>query len=99
MNDEADEIAAPDDGTSTDHAAADDDKELTSPEDLAGLFIELAPDKEGNWHWLLWAKNGRPIATNPVRFTRSNDALDTVKAVIEQMATKPRIVVAKAVKR
>lgn len=46
-------------------------------------YIELAMDEEGEWHWCLWATNGRPMAVSLNPFKRRNDAHKNVNSVIE----------------
>ena len=53
-------------------------------EPCEGSRIEIA--REGDdYHWMLYSKNGRQIATNPIAFTRLNDLKETLKSVRENI--------------
>lgn len=61
-------------------------EELPLCEPCSGSRIEIAKSK-GKFFWMLYSKNGRMIATNPVEFTRLNDlkkAIQSVKDVIDE---------------
>lgn len=47
-------------------------------------FFELQEDANGDWHWVLWAKNGRPLATNLDGYSRQIDAISAIKTIIAQ---------------
>jgi len=47
-------------------------------EGIRGAFIEIAPDADGQWHWALWAGNGRIVA-------RSGRSHATFKACIQSL--------------
>ena len=56
--------------------------EIEPCEPCQGSRIEIA--KNGNdYHWMLYAKNGRMIATNPVPYRRLNDLKIAVESVRE----------------
>lgn len=83
--------------------ATEEEEEVTETEELAkceeqepcgGSRIEVAREKngEGEWEysWMLYAKNGKMIATNPAVFSRLNDlkeALESVKQNIKDADT------------
>jgi uncharacterized protein YegP (UPF0339 family) len=55
--------------------------------------FEIAKDKNGQWHWVLWSKNGRPIATNITAAKQRHDVTRTIKNMIDDLTeAKPEMV-------
>lgn len=48
-------------------------------------FIELATQND-KWHWVLWSKNGRPIAMSARGYGKRNDAARAVELVRQAFA-------------
>lgn len=44
-------------------------------------YYEVAQDENEKWHWVLWASNGRALATNAVAYNRRNDLTEALNAV------------------
>lgn len=61
---------------------------------LAQPFIELAEDQKGGWWWVLWAKNGRPMAMSASPYNRRNDASNAAEAARDLMRENPIILIA-----
>lgn len=57
-------------------------------------LFEIAQDIEGKWHWVLFAGNGRPIATSAVAYDRRNDCLGSIKAARAMIGDTRRVVYA-----
>lgn len=57
------------------------EEEIQLCEPCSGIRIEIAKNKKGQFFWLLYAKNGRMVATSPVAFSRLNDLKITVKSL------------------
>jgi len=49
-------------------------------ETLKGLRFEVAKGSDG-WHWVLFAKNGRPLATNMEAIGRRNDIIRLISKI------------------
>lgn len=54
----------------------------------SGTRIEIIKDGD-DFHWMLYASNGKMIATNPVPFSRLNDLKETLKSVEENLKKTP----------
>jgi uncharacterized protein YegP (UPF0339 family) len=57
-------------------------------------YFEIAKDKDGNWHWVLWSANGHQMAINALPYPRQNDITTAIKAVMRAMPYASKIVVA-----
>ncbi len=60
--------------------------------DCGGARIEMNREKvKGKWvyHWMLYAKNGKMVATNPESFGRLNDMKKTIASIRETIADAP----------
>lgn len=51
---------------------------------LKAPFIELA-EKDGEWNWVFWAKNGRALAMSARSYSRSNDAVAAIETFTDQL--------------
>lgn len=47
--------------------------------------IELAADDGGEWHWILWSANGRPIASNPIGYHSQNDCISAIRGFLKMV--------------
>jgi uncharacterized protein YegP (UPF0339 family) len=66
-------------------------KEPTTEKREPGPFFELRQqDKE--WNWMLWASNGRAIATNLEPYNQQNDAARSIERLKEFVKTAPVLV-------
>lgn len=41
--------------------------------------FEVAQDKEGGWHWMLWSGNGLQVARSARSYERKKDCIQAVK--------------------
>jgi uncharacterized protein YegP (UPF0339 family) len=55
-------------------------------------YFEMAQDEEGNWAWILWAPNGRPVAMNTNPFTHKHDAMKCIRDLCTKLSEKTKII-------
>lgn len=66
--------------------AANPDEAAESCQDTARPpYFELAEDDSG-WHWMLYAGNGRPLATSVRPIKRQHDLKRTLKVMISEIS-------------
>lgn len=75
--------------------ASEESTDIFDEADCDGLRIEVArqKDEEDEWEyfWLLYAKNGKPVATAAVANKRLNDLKETVQSIAEIIDDAPLI--------
>lgn len=49
----------------------------------SGAYFVMRPDVDGKWHWMLFSKNGRPLAMNVADYNQQNDCLAAIHKMIE----------------
>ena len=55
-------------------------------------WFEVAQDKEGKWHWVLWSANGRQMARNAMQYNRQSDVTIAIKAFVKSIAKAKLII-------
>lgn len=74
---------------------AEEATEAFEDSDTDGARIEVArqENEDGKWEyfWLLYAKNGKPIATSPGPHKRLNDMKKAIESVVETIEKAPII--------
>jgi len=68
------------------------EKKQTAYKDAKQPYVEIATDEEGQWHWLLWAGNGQPVALCAFSYATRHECLHSVRLAYEQFLTKPQVV-------
>lgn len=69
-----------------------EEEEIPKCEPCEGQRIEIQRvmnNEKWEYYWLLYAKNGKELATNPKPFKRLNDMKKAIKAVGELVPTAP----------
>lgn len=56
-----------------------DNNERTEASPARPPYFELAQDAEGQWHWLLWAGNGRQMAVSITPFADKRHAVASIQ--------------------
>lgn len=51
--------------------------------------IETAVDEDGDHHWILFSRNGKPLATNATSFARHNDMVRSLTLARKIFAAVP----------
>lgn len=52
-------------------------------------FFRVEVDDDGVWHWMLFARNGKPMATDVVGYKRRNDCIEAFKIARAVMLEAP----------
>jgi uncharacterized protein YegP (UPF0339 family) len=52
-------------------------------EDARGAFIEIAEDKNHQWHWALWAGNGRIVARSGQTHATFKSSVQSLRSIIK----------------
>jgi len=94
--DSKDQTEGTDDPTEVGEDKLDDlaSQEISKSERQSGLRFELVADEDGDWHWMLFARNGRPVATNVEPYERRNDAERSIsRFVADARVAQRRILV------
>ncbi len=89
-----DEMGEPEEFDDEDEDCEDDDENDNDEceNDCGGARIEMAREKvKDKWvyHWMMYAKNGKMVATNPESFGRLNDMKKTIASIRETIADAP----------
>jgi len=64
------------------------------PQPYKEPYFELSQDKKTEaWNWILWAANGRPMATNAVPYDRRNDATEAIETLRGNIAKATKVVI------
>lgn len=50
-------------------------------------YIEVTEGPDEKWHWILWAKNGKSLATNTYGYRTRGDAVAGASATAKTFAT------------
>lgn len=88
-NAEPNAIEAPSDNTRTDQTGQESDSGGRQPR------FEVEMDDSGQWHWMLFSGNGRPLAVNAVPYPRRNDCTNAINIVRNAIKPDTRIYIAK----
>lgn len=56
-------------------------------------YFEIAEDDDHSWHWMLWAANGRMMATNAIPYRLEKECLQAIRAVNRALQSGDLVIV------
>ena len=65
---------------------------LKEEQEKRSPYIEIAYDEDTKeWHWCLWAGNGRPYATSPHGFLKRHECYRGVRKTLDAARDHPKM--------